>query len=461
MTQSTVFRPYEPDQQFLLPPAMSDWLPEGHLAYFIQDIAASLDLSAIYASYDGSRGGYPPYHPQMMTALLLYAYCVGLPSSRRIEKATHEQIPFRVIAADQHPDHDTICEFRRRHLAALSGLFVQALRLCQKAGLVSLGHVALDGTKVRANASKHKAMSYDRMEKSAVELEAEVKRLMEEAETTDQAEDAQLGKGNRGDSLPEELKFKSTRLKKIQEAKAALEAEAVKQAEVATAEFEEKKKAHEESGGRGRAPQPPPENPKPDPKAQRNFTDPESRIMKDGATKSFEQSYNAQAAVDDKAQVIVATNLTQEANDKRQVKPLIENLKSNLEGATPEAVTADNGYYSEENADYLQSEGIEGYVATGRLKHGEKAPAPDEPLADDATAKERMAYKLRTMKGRATYSKRKQTVEPVFGQIKEARGIRRFLLRGIDKVSAEWDLICLTHNLLKVFRSGWRPSGAC
>jgi hypothetical protein len=249
-------------------------------------------------------------------------------------------------------------------------------------------------------------------------------------------------------------------LQKIKEAKAALEAEALEQGEVAKAEFEEKQKAYEESGQRGHSPKPPPENPKPDPKAQRNFTDPQSRIMKDGATKSFEQCYNAQAAVDDKAQVIVATNLTQQANDKRQVKPLIEKLQSNLEGVTPEAVTADNGYYSEDNADYLQNEGIEGYLATGRLKHGEKAPAPDEPLADDATAKERMAYKLRTIKGRATYSKRKQTVEPVFGQIKEARGIRRFLLRGIDKVTAEWDLICLTHNLLKVFRSGWRPCPA-
>lgn len=458
MTKSTTFRPYEPDQLLLLPPAMSEWLPEGHLVYFIRDVVASLDLSAIYDSYNGSRGGFPPYHPEMMTGLLLYAYCAGLPSSRRIEKATREQIPYRVIAADQHPDHDTICEFRRRHLSALSTLFVQVLRLCQKAGLLSLGHVALDGTKLRANASKHKAMSYDRMEKSAAELEADVKRLLEQAEQTDQWEAAQSD--NDGE-LPKDLRFKRSRLEKIKQAKAALEAEALEQHKVAKAEYEAKKQAHEESGGRGRAPQPPPEEPKPAPKAQRNFTDPESRIMKDGATKSFEQSYNAQAAVDDKAQVIVATNLTQETNDKRQVKPLIENLKSNLDGLTPQAVSADSGYYSEENSDYLQNEGIDGYLATGRLKHGEKPPVADEPLADTATTKERMAHKLRTMKGRATYSKRKQSVEPVFGQIKEARGIRRFLLRGIEKVSGEWDLICLTHNLLKVFRSGWRPSMAC
>jgi len=451
------FKPYEPDQSLLLPPNLNDWLPEGHLAFFIREIVGKLDLSAIYDAYaDGAKGGKPPCDPRMMTGLILYAYCKGVRSSRKIEEATYESVPFRMIAADQHPDHDTICEFRKRHLEALSDLCVQVLGICQKAGLVKLGHVSLDGTKVRANASKHKAMSYGRMKKKRAELEAEVKELMAKAEVVDAAEDATYGKGRRGDELPEELRFRKTRLAKIEEAMAALEAEAAADAEARRAEIaakEEERREDEERTARGtpgRKPKPPPDEPKE--KAQRNFTDPESRIMRDGATKSFEQCYNAQAAVDVESQVIVAADVTQEANDKKQVKPMVEQAKANM-GETPARASADSGFFSEENVKYLDGEGIDPYLATGKTKHGRPPPTPRGRIPKGATVKDRMSRKLRTKKGRETYSKRKSSVEPVFGQIKEARGFRRFLLRGLDAVQAEWRLVCLTHNLLKLFRS--------
>ena len=457
--KSKHFRPYEPDQSLLLPPDMCDWLPEDHLVYFIRDVVDQLDLGPILADYEAAKGGHPPYDPRMMVRLLVYAYCVGVTSSRRIERATYESVPFRVIAAGQHPDHDTIAEFRRRHLGRLSGLFVQVLELCREAGLVKLGHVALDGTKVRANASKHKAMSYGRMKKKRAELEAEVKELMAEAETTDAAEDNRYGKGKRGDELPEELRFRETRLAKIREAMAALEAEAKAEADAKRAEIaekEEERREKEERTGKG-TPGRKPEAPsnKPEDRKQRNFTDPDSRIMKDGATKSFEQCYNAQAAVDAGSQVIVAADVTQDANDKKQVEPVVDQVKSNTGGAAPEKLSADSGYFSEANVKHLEDEGIDAYVATGRTKHGERPPpAPRGPIPKTATAKQRMARKLRTKKGRETYSKRKSSVEPVFGQIKDARGFRRFLLRGLEAVRAEWRLICLTHNLLKLFRSG-------
>ncbi len=456
MKTATTFRPYNPDQLLLLPPSLEEWLPEGHLVYFVRDVVRQLDLSKIYGSYSGEQGGQPPYDPEMMVSLLIYAYCVGVASSRKIEKATHESIPFRVLTADQHPDHDTIAAFRKRHLEALSGLFVQVLQLCRKAKLVKLGHVALDGTKVRANASKHKAMSYERMEKSEAELEAEVKRLLEDAQAIDKAEDGRYGRGQRGDELPAELRHKQSRLAKIKEAKAVLEQEAYERAE---REREKKKQAGEEGKNhrRGRPPKVPSD--KPQPKAQRNFTDPESRIMKNGATKSFEQSYNCQAAVDDDRQIIVATHVTQEANDKQQLKPLVERLAENLVGEKPKRVSADSGYFSEDNIKFLNSKRIDPYIATGRLKHGEKLqPVPRGRTPETASTKERMARKLRTIKGRGVYKKRKQIVEPVFGQIKEVRGYRQFLLRGISAVEAEWDMICLTHNLLKLFRSGWKPA---
>lgn len=468
MNRWTRFQPYEREQALLLPQDMREWLPEGDLAYFIPDVVATLDLSAIYRTYDGSRGGQPPFHPEMMVSLLLYAYCKGVPSSRKIEEATHQVVGFRVVSADQHPDHDTISEFRKRHLKALAALFVQVLQLCREAGLVALGHVALDGTKVRANASKHKAMSYERMEAKEKELEAEVKRLLELAEKTDAEEDALYGKGKRGDELPEELKFRKTRLAKIREAKKALEERARAAAEQKRAERAEEETKRGACGEKRKGPAPKEISDAPEPKAQINFTDPESRIMKDGATHSFEQCYNGQAVVDGQSQIIVAAAVTQEANDKQQVAPMVEKMKENLGGLRraqssrdkPKELSADNGYFSEDNVTYVEKEKIEPFLATGRQKHGEKVLGPRGRMPKNTTVKERMARKLRTLRGRGAYKKRKEIVEPVFGQIKGARGFWQFLLRGLRNVSAEWDLICLTHNLLKLHRSGWKVQAA-
>jgi len=446
MGTTAQFKAHDLDQLLLLPPDMRQWLPQDDLVYFIIDIVNHLDLREILSSYDNSKGGQPAYHPRMMVALLLYAYCVGLPSSRKIEQATYHSVPFRVLTGDQHPDHDTIAQFRKRHLKALSKLFVQVFKLCQRAGLVKLGHVALDGTKLRANASKHKAMSYGRMVKKEKELREEVKRLLQEAQACDAREDALYGKGKKGDELPQELRFKESRLKKIQEAMKALEEEALKEAE-------RKREQQSKENRRGRPPKAPSD--KPSSNRQRNFTDPDSRIMKDSSTKSFEQCYNCQAAVDEKAQVIVAAHVTQDPNDKEQLEPMLKGILQNADGEKPKALTADAGYFSEENCKILAKSKIDGYVATCKPKHGEKVPsAPRGPIAKGATIKERMTRKLRTLKGRMTYSKRKQIVEPVFGQAKEIRGFRRFSLRGFENVSSEWDLICLTHNLLKLFRSG-------
>ena len=438
------FREYNPNQDFLLPPSLREWLPSDHLANFISDVVDTLDLSEITDAYDNSQGGQAPFHPVLMTKLLLYAYCVGVPSSRRIEKSTYEVIPFRVLSANQYPDHDTIADFRKHHLVALSRIFLQVLRLCQKAGLVKLGHVALDGTKVKANASKHKAMSYEHMQKKTDELEAEIARLLAEAEATDTAEDTRYGKGKRGDELPDELRYRERRLKKIQEARQALEEEARQEAQAAQPAAD---KAMVGADVRVK------------PKAQRNFTDPDSRIMRDGATKAFEQAFNGQVAVDSANQIIVAAGVTQECNDKQQVEPMVERMRANLGGACPKRMTLDNGYYSDDNVEFLRGAGIDAYIATGRLKHGEAPPpAPRGRIPKGLTEKERMARKLRTIKGRCTYARRKAIAEPVIGQIKEARGFRRFLLRGSGKVGAEWLIICLTHNLLKLFRWSWRPA---
>jgi transposase len=454
MENKTRFRPYAPNQLLLLPPSMRDWLPEGHLAYFVMDVIGHLDLGVIYGRYDGSKGGQPPFDPAMMTGLLLYAYAVGIASSRKIEAATYDQIPFRVLTADQHPDHDTIAEFRKRHLDTLAGLFVQVLQLCRQTGLVKLGHISLDGTKVKANASKHKAMSYERMEKKAEELEADVKRLLEQAQATDEAEDGLYGKGCRGDELPEDLRFKQKRLARIKEAMAVLEQQAQAEAAVRGQELAQQEQQRKDKGQKRRGKKPKLPTGKPDPRAQRNFTDSDSRIMKDSASKSFEQAYNCQAAVDDTAQIIVAAAVTQESNDKRQVKPMMEAVKVNTDGQKPRKVSVDNGYFSESNLMYLQDEEIDGYVATGQLKHDQMpTPPPRGRIPASATIQERMARKLRTKKGREIYGKRKEIVEPVFGQIKHVRGFRQFLLRGLTNVQGEWTLICLTHNMLKLFRS--------
>jgi len=460
------FKPYNPDQLYLLPPALRDWLPEGHLALFISDVVDSLDLEPILSVYEQGDGrGQPPYHPVMMMKLMIYGYCKGKPSSRKIERASYEEVAYRVLAAEQHPDHDSISEFRKRHLKALSGLFVQVLRLCQRAGLVKLGHVALDGTKIKANASKHKAMSYERMCKAEKELEQEVERLLKRAEEVDRAEDKEYGQDKRGDELPAELARRESRLKKIREAKAFLEEEArdraVKEAFQAQAKIEQRRLKEQQTGKKARGREPEvadAEKAVPEPRAQRNFTDPDSRIMKDGATHGFVQAYNAQAVVDSQAQIIVAAALTEQANDKQQLVPMLEEVESNI-GEKPKKASADAGYCSETNITDKKLEGIDLYVAAGRRRHGEKIEEVI-PAGAQAGVIEQMRHKLKTAQGQAIYKMRKAIVEPVFGQIKEVRGFRRFSFRGKQKVAAEWQLICLTHNLLKLFTANACLQGA-
>jgi transposase len=457
---SRIYMSYDPEQRLLLPPDLREWLPEDHLALFVSDVVEQLDLKKILAWYERGDGrGRPPYHPLMMVKLLLYGYCTGRVSSRKIEKATHEDIAFRVLACNQHPDHDSIAEFRSQHLEGLAKLFVQVLRLCAQAGLVKLGHVAIDGSKLRANASKHEAMSYDRMCTKEEQLAAEVARLLQAAAATDEAEDQEFGKGRRGDELPSELARRESRLQKIREAKAALEAEAKEEAKAAAAvvqaKLEARKQREEETGKktRGRSPQVPDvEAAKPKDKAQRNFTDPESRIMKDSATGSFEQSYNAQIAVDDQAQIIVAASLTQEVNDKQQLVPMLTATKDNL-GQLPETATADAGYFSAAAVTNESLSSVDLYVTPDSGKKTEAETESDATVsAEDQAVIEQMRAKLKTEAGRAVYKQRKLIVEPVFGQVKEARGFRRFSFRGLRKNQAEWALICLTHNLLKLFR---------
>lgn len=481
----------------LMPLDMQDWLPERHLARFISDVVDELDLSAILLSYEKRDGrGQPPYHPKLMIGLLLYAYCTGEPSSRKIEEATYMDVAFRVLACDQHPDHASIALFRKRHLAALKALFLDVLQLCEKAGLIRLGNVAVDGSKIQANASKHKAMSYERMCQTQLKLEAEIAALLKKAETVDAAEDEKYGsggdgvgvssgKGERLNELPQELERRESRLKVIREAKQALEEEARErareEAKKTQAKLEEREQREEETGKKARGRKPTvkdPEQAKPKGKAQRNFTDPESRIMVNGATKGFDQAYNAQAAVDGHKQIILAAEITQEANDKQQLAPMVKKVVENT-GKKPERVTADSGYFSEAAVTDKVMEGMELYVAVARQKHGAEIETADDDVqeeaaaantiaadtiaADDAanepTIKEQMQSKLKTVVGAAAYSLRKTIVEPVFGQIKEERGFRRFSFRGVANVAAEWTLICLTHNLLKLFRHGpWKMS---
>ena len=462
------FLPDVVHQSLLFPPSLHDWLPEGHLARFLVDVVAALDLGAIYASYEEKDGrGQSAYAPEMMVRVLLYGYATGVYSSRKIEARTYEDVAFRYLSADAHPDHDTFAEFRKRHLEALAELFTQALLLCEKAGLVKLGHVAIDGTKIKANASKHKAMSYARMGETEQRLKQEIEALLARAEDVDAAEDAQYGKGRRGDELPEELARRESRLKKIAQAKAELEQEAREKAERERAEAEAKlaeRREQEKRTGkkkRGREPRvPDPEQAQPEAKAQRNFTDPDSRIMPDGANKgSFLQGYNAQAAVDSTAQVIVAAEVTQETTDYRQLLPMLGQVEENM-GRKPDASSADAGYWSEANVTDESVAGIALHIATGRVKHEETIATASGPPPEQATAKEAMRHKLRTEAGRDVYKMRKAIVEPVFGQIKEQRGFRRFSLRGLEKVRCEWKLVCLTSNLLKLFGSGWTPQAA-
>ena len=429
---SKTYLPYDPDQQLLLPAALREWLPDDHLAYFISDVVDQLDLSSITARYEGERRGGPPYHPRMMVKVLLYGYCIGVASSRRIAQRLHEDIAFRVLAANNTPDFRTISDFRKDHLGALSGLFLQVLAFCQRAGLVKLGHVALDGTKVRANASRHKAMSYRRMKEKEEQLAAEVAELLRRAQEVDEEEDRRYGKDKRGDELPEELAFREGRLEKIREAMAALEAEAQ-----AAAEAEGK----EHPGV-------------PEDKAQRNFTDAESRIMPAPGGRDFLQAYNCQAVVDHAHQVIVAARATNQSSDKQQAAAMMRETIDNV-GAVPREVSADAGYYSAKAVDDLQALGVDPYVAPEQTRHGRVVPpAPRGRIPRHLSPRDRMRRKLQTKRGRKRYALRMETVEPVFGQIKAGRGFRQFLLRGLEKVNAEWSLICTGHNLLKLFRCG-------
>ena len=430
---------------------------------FLVDVVSALDLDAIYASYREKDGrGQAAYAPEMMVRLLLYGYANGVSSSRKIETRTYEDVAFRYLSGDQHPAPATLAEFRKRHLTALAGLFRQALLLCAKAGLVKLGHVAIDGTKIKANASKHKAMSYKRMTETEARLDQEVKALLHQAEETDAAEDAQYGKKRRGDELPDELQRRESRLQKIREARQALEDEARQKAEIERAEAKRKLAEREEEERRtgkkkrGRKPEAPdPDQAKPDDTAQRNFVDPESRIMPDGAHKgSFVQGYNAQIAVDSASQVIVAAEITQETNDKMQLLPMIAQIVTNLE-QKPEKVSADTGYFSEANVTDESVKNVDLYVATARDKHGDPAETATGDAPAGSTPQEQMRHKLKTEAGRSVYKMRKAIVEPVFGQIKEQRGFRRFSLRGKQKVRREWKLVCAASNLLKLFRSGW------
>ena len=438
---SKQFRPWKIDDIQLLPPSVQDYVPIDHLARFVVGLVReSLDLREIEGSYR-SEVGQPPFDPRLMTALMLHGYASGLYSSRRLARACVERADFMMIAAGDPPDFRTISDFRKRHLKALAGLFVQVLRLAEKAGLVKLGHVALDGTKIRANASKHKAMSYDRMKKREAELRAEVERWLKAAEAADQEEDKLYG-DRRGDELPDWVADKQKFLEKIGQAKAELEAEAK------TAAQEEKRrrrKVDEERRAAGRkksGPEPTPPSEEPPPKAQRNFTDPESRILK--TKDGYIQGYNAQAAVDGQAQVIVAHSLVASTSDQDQLVVLLDGIKANL-GRRPKEASADAGYCSETNLAALRKRRVTAYIATGRAKH----PGQDKRNLTGRLTRA-MRLKLRRAGRRSRYRLRKQIVEPVFGQVKEARRFRQFLLRGIEKVKAEWALVCTAHNITKL-----------
>jgi transposase len=529
MSKPKTFRPWNPEQTLLLPPSPVEWLPANHLVFFLLDLAAELDILAIYAVYEArDPRGVKAYEPRMMVVLLLYAYCVGIPSSRRIERACWEDAAFRVLTGNQQPDHSRISDFRLVHLDALADLFVQVLRLCQKAGLVSLGNVALDGTKVKANASKHKAMSHERMLKSEAQLVAEIAALLRKAELIDAQEDARYGKGKRGDELPKELELRQDRLDALRKAKAELEAEAaaddarrreqqaraaeeqaaaqVADAEAATvAADNDKADAEREAAAqalakeaqqaerrakaaRGRAelarrlaidkaqaadlssPDPlisvdplamPSRNlpttaaGDPKAKAQRNFTDPDSHILKGGD--GWIQGYNCQAAVDGAHQIIVAVGVSNQASDQHHFVPMMERIVANT-GQLPEKMIADAGYCSTANIEASEKRGLDAYVSTSRQEHGRRPRPSRGPAPRDLDARGRMDRKLRSKAGQAIYALRTIIAEPVVGQIKGARGLDRFLLRGLEKVNGEWTLMAITHNIGKLHRAALAAS---
>jgi len=431
--------------------------------FFLIDLIPQMDLTAFHQYYAQELRGQPPFDVTMMVTLLVYAYSVGVCSSRKIAAACERNLAFRAIVSNDPPDFRTISDFRKIHLAAFRPLFREVLRLAGEMGMVKLGNLSTDGTKMGANASRHKAMSYGYMNKEINRLEAEIEQLLKRAEQLDAEQDAALG-SRRGDELPDELKRREERLVKIQEAKARLEAEARARAEEEQRQRDEEQAKRQAEGRPRRGKEPAPIDPTPKDKAQTNFTDPEAKIMKQ-SNKGFDYSYNAQAVVDGAEQIIVAAETTSAANDKEQAVPMAQAALDNLNAAgierptavdgTPAPIpnTADTGYFSKEAVEGLEKLGMDPHLATGRQKHHE-APVPSEAATPSAEAsvKEKMQQKLRSAAGKALDAARKQIVEPVFGMIKSARGIRKFLLRGLEKVSAEWQLICLTHNLLKMWR---------
>ena len=440
------YREWSPDQASMFPPSPRDWLSEDDLVYFIAATVATLDLAPIFAHYERELRGQPPFHPRMMVALLLYCYATGTRSSRKIMRRCQTDVACRIIVGEDVPDFRTISDFRKIHLARLEGLFLEVLKLCALAGLSRVGTIALDGTKIKANASRHKAMSYDRMKEEEKRLQEEIGRLLAEAEAIDAAEDQTHGRDRRGDELPDELKRRAGRLAKIKEAKALLE-------ERARTEAQEEAARRKAEGKE--PPAKPPAEAVPEPKDQINFTDPESRIMKT-SNKGWDQCGNAQAVAHED-QIILAADVTEQANDKRQAVPMVDQTLENLKAAGVEqpvgAAVMDSGYFSEANTKALEQRGVDPHIATERLKHNQEiSPVPRGRIPKDYTAQQRMARKLRTVQGRATYAKRKGIIEPIFGQLKQVLGFRQFSLRGLVAMRGEWRLMCTVHNVLKLWR---------
>jgi transposase len=461
------YRTWDPQQNSQDTIAPRDALPEDDLVFFLIDLIPQLDLTPFHAYYAGELRGQPPFDVTMMVTLLVYAYAVGVCSSRKIAAACERNLAFRAIVGCDRPDFRTISDFRKIHLAAMKPLFLEVLRVAGELGMVKLGNLSTDGTKMRAHASRHKAMSYGYMDKEIKRLEAEIERLLRDAERLDAEQDAALG-SRRGDELPAELKRREDRLAKIREAKARLEAEARARAEAEQRRRDQAQARREAEGRRRPGKEPAPIKWSPEDKAQTNFTDPDAKIMKQ-SNKGFDYSYNAQAVVDGEDQIIVAAEVTPATNDKQQAVPMARAALENLEAAgierpraadgapAPIPNTADTGYFSERAIADLERIGMDPYVAVERQKHHEDSVdwEPRDP-SSGASVKERMRAKLRTATGKVLYAARKRIVEPVFGQTKSARGIRGFLLRGLEKVSAEWQLICSTHNLLKIWRRSCR-----
>jgi transposase len=451
LTDMKKFREYAPKQNMLLPPSLDEWLSEDHPARYVSEVVEELDLSEIYGDYRELRG-QPPYNPLMMMKVWVYAMCRGIMSSRKIEQALYDDIGFRYLSANQQPDHWVISEFRRRHHKAMGKIFAQTVKMADRAGLVELNQVAIDGTKVKANASKHRGMSYARMEREEKRLQEEIERLMEEADRIDELEDKAEAEGKGGYWLPEELATKEKRLAVIQKAKAELEAEAKEKVEKEQRKRE--KKAKED--GREYKRRKKAEEAKPKGKGQKNFTDPESRIMKD-SNKAYIQGYNAQASVDAKTQIIVACEVSNNASDSEELPGQIRQVKENT-GRRPREASADAGYYSEENLKILEEEGIEAFIPAEKIRHREwrEEKAPRGRIPEGATQRYLMWRKLRTKRGRERYRLRQTSVEPVFGYMKEQMGLRRFLLRGLEKVRSIWQFACGVHNMMKIYRAKMR-----